>query len=329
MRKEHYAEYLAEKFELLVTHETGDRIIEGELLNRETKQRYPIRKGIPRLVESARNYTDTFGFQWNTFKRSQLDSHTKQNLSHDRFYSNTKWTPGELKGKRVLEVGSGAGRFTEILLQANARVVSFDYSSAVESNYESHSGNPNLFLFQGDLYAIPFPDNYFDFVFCYGVLQHTPDPVRSFQCIFEKVKKSGKISIDYYLNPERPTVWTTPKYFWRRLTARMNPKVLLTIIKLYMPLWLPFDSLIKRLPRNLGYRILSRVPIPCYNYLHNGFTYSQRLEWAILDTFDALSAAYDYPKTMSEFEEMIAVVSTTKQDLFYGSNGLVANLIKA
>ncbi len=95
-----------------------------------------------------------------------------------------------------------------------------------------------------------------------------------------------------------------------------------------MPFWLPLDTLIKRLPYHLGYRILSRVPIPCYNYLDSGLNYGQRLQWAILDTFDALSAKYDYPRTRPEFERMVASLKNSNQEIVIGSNGLVANMVK-
>jgi SAM-dependent methyltransferase len=99
----------------------------------------------------------------------------------------------------ILEAGCGAGRFTEVLISTGATVISFDLSNAVEANYENNNDKGDLLIFQGDIYNIPFPDNYFDYVFCYGVLQHTPDPDESYRQIFSKLKPGGKISIDYYL----------------------------------------------------------------------------------------------------------------------------------
>ncbi len=328
MRKQHYVDFLESRFEVVVSRANEDDVVEGYLVDRASKKRYPILNSIPRIVDSTENYADTFGFQWSNFKDVQLDGHTKLKLSKERFYSNTHWKPGELNGKLVLEVGCGAGRFTEILLNAGAKVVSFDYSNAVEANYKTNGHHPDLFIFQGSLYDIPFPNEHFDFVFCYGVLQHTPDPPLGLQSVFSKLKRNGKISIDYYLTPEKPTVWATPKYFWRPFTVTLRPTVLLRIIRIYMPFWLPLDTLIKRLPYHLGYRILSRVPIPCYNYLDSGLNYGQRLQWAILDTFDALSAKYDYPRTRPEFERMVASLKNSNQEIVIGSNGLVANMVK-
>jgi len=59
-----------------------------------------------------------------------------------------------------------------------------------------------------------------------------------------------------------------------------------------------------------------------------GLNYSQRKQWAILDTFDALAPAYDYPKTLDEVSKMVQGDQNDKTEVFYGSNGVVANVIK-
>jgi SAM-dependent methyltransferase len=329
MSIEFYEKHLKSMFDLSVATAEGSIVEEGLITCRESRKKYPIINAIPRFVDLTENYTQSFGFQWNKFYQTQLDSHVKLSLSKDRLFSNTKWTPAEIRGKTILEVGSGAGRFTEVLLNAGADVYSFDFSYAVEANYRNNGYHPRLFLFQGNIYDVPFPDNYFDFVFCFGVLQHTPDPALALKKIFAKLKPGGKISLDYYLNHDNPTVWTAPKYFWRKRTIKVEPSLLLQIIRVYIFFWFPIDTLIKLSPFNLGYKILARIPLPCYNYLGHGLTYWQRLDWAILDTFDALSAQYDFPKTRFEFEEMISTVGGSDRHIFPGSNGLVANLIKA
>jgi hypothetical protein len=70
------------------------------------------------------------------------------------------------------------------------------------------------------------------------------------------------------------------------------------------------------------------IPIPCWNYINQGLTDKQRLEWAIMDTFDALGAAYDFPKTLPEVQQMIEDDSNSSVEVFYGSNGVVANIVK-
>jgi SAM-dependent methyltransferase len=326
VKKSHFDRYLAGRYRLNVGQASADDVIEGRLVPLGGGATVSIKEGIPRFCLRD-NYTGNFGLQWNKFRSTQLDSVSGLPLTANRFWRNTKWTPDELRGKRVLEAGSGAGRFTEILLAAGAQVVSFDYSSAVSANFANNAHRGDLFLFQGDVYDIPFPDDYFDYVFCYGVLQHTPDGPRAYRCLFQKLKPSGKISIDYYRSRWVPTPHSTPKYIWRPITRRMRPEKLLRLIQFYMPWYLPFDTAIRSVPV-MGKAVCALIPVPCWNYLESGLNRKQRLEWAIMDTFDALGAAYDRPKTLAQVKEMVDSPRNAITEVFYGSNGVVANVVK-
>lgn len=283
----------------------------------------PIIRGIPRFV-SGENYADGFGLQWNTFRSTQLDSRTGRRLSFQRFWESTKWEPRDLYGKRVLEAGSGAGRFTEVLLNAGARVATFDLSNAVDANFVNNSARGGGVFFQGDIFDIPCEDGYFDFVFCYGVLQHTPDPDRAFRELVRTLRPGGKISADFYVKTDKLDPFNQPKYFWRRWTTAMQPDRLLRVVNAYIPIWLPIDTAIRRIPY-FGPKILGALRIPCWNYLRSGLSRQQRLEWAVLDTFDALSAQYDEPLTLDQVRTMVVMPELDEVDVFYGSNGVVAN----
>lgn len=329
MKRSLYQEFLASRFELQEGTSIADEIVEGELIDRRTGARHPIVAGVPRLVPAA-NYTANFGLQWNRFRATQLDSVAGLSFSFNNFWNNTRWKPGDLHGRTVLEAGSGAGRFTEILLEAGARVISFDYSSAVEANWHSNGSRGELLLFQGDIYDIPFDDESFDFVFCYGVLQHTPDPPRAFRALFAKLRRGGRLSVDCYMKVPYPAWFSTPKYLWRPLTTRMEPERLFRLVCRYIPIWFPVDTLLKsvlfRIPR-IGPMLAGLIPVPCWNYLRMGLGYRQRLEWAILGTFDALGARYDTPMTLREVREMVDGADRSI-DVFRGANGIVANVVR-
>ena len=111
----------------LPLQEAGNELIDG------AGGRFPIVAGIPRICELD-NYTQNFGLQWNEFDVTQLDRpETGLEFSSARFFAETAWSPEDLADKDVLEVGSGAGRFTQVILaKTRARLWSVDYSSAVE-----------------------------------------------------------------------------------------------------------------------------------------------------------------------------------------------------
>lgn len=287
--------------------------------------------------KSGPNYAENFDLQWNTFKKTQLDSYTGVPRNATNLFRSTKWTPEELRGKTVLEAGCGAGKYTEVLLSCGALVTAFDLTTAVFVNRDQNQKKGKLTCFQGDIYNLPKLGTY-DYVFCYGVLQHCPNPDLAYQKIFERLKEGGKISIDYYTNPLIPTPWTTPKYFWRRWSTNIPPKNLLRLIQFYIPFWLPIDTLIRMIPK-IGPIVLGVLRIPCWNYLGvlrialRKKPFFSALydwyQWAVMDTFDALGAKYDIPKTIEEVEGMIRKVDqATGIEVFPGSNGIVANAVK-
>jgi SAM-dependent methyltransferase len=277
--------------------DSNGEIKSGALVSRATGARYPIRDYIPRFVPDD-GYAASFGKQWNRYRLVQLDSANDFDLTEDRFYRGTEWTREELAGQRVLEVGSGAGRFTQILLRANAQVFSGDYSSAVDANWKSNGPHPNLCLFQGDIYELPVREAYFDKVFCYGVLQHTPDVKRAFMSLVPFLKPGGKIAIDVYNTVKWPSRWSA-KYVWRPLTTRMRHEHLFNIVEWYVPRWLKADTwLRRRVPARLM-RYIDGI-VPCNDYRGadwaRGMSDEQLEAWAVLDTFDALSPKFDSPQ---------------------------------
>ena len=136
---------------------------------------FPVEGGVTRCVASQR-YAGGFGLQWNAFRQTQLDSATGATISRDRL---TRILGGSLEpvaGRLVLEVGCGAGRFTEVLLDAGARVVAVDLSSAVDADFANNGHHPDLAIWQADVTALPFASGQFDAVVAVGMVQHTPSP---------------------------------------------------------------------------------------------------------------------------------------------------------
>jgi SAM-dependent methyltransferase len=281
----------------------------------------PSREGIPRYVETV-DYADTFGAQWQRYRRVQLDSETGKSISRDRLFRGTRWTPEELEGELVLEVGCGAGRFTEVLLAAGARVVAVDATTAVDACRETCGDHPRLSLVQADLFRLPFRPASFDRVFCYGVLQHTPDPERAFRTIVEFVRPGGLIAADVYRHQEFVDRWTA-KRIWRPLTTRMPPGLLRRIIEWYIPRWLPIDNKLKSVP-GLG-RFLVAV-VPCWN--PRGLlelTWEEEVAWTTLDTFDALAPKYDRPQSLEDVRAWCERLDLEDVDVHYGGNGIEIN----
>lgn len=280
------------RLRLEATVEEGGEVRSGTLVSADETCRYPIVEYVPRFVEDD-NYASNFGFQWTRFRRTQLDSHSGVPVSRERFYRFSGWNPGMLEGRWVLDVGCGAGRFTEIALDAGARVVAVDYSAAADACWDNHRGHPGLDVLQADIYRLPFVLGKFDFVYCFGVLQHTPDVRAAFLSLPPQLRPGGRLAVDLYPRLRRNIIW--PKYWLRPVTARVRPERLLRVVEALVPRLLPVSDLLGRVP-GVGHNLRYAIPVMNYRGVFP-LTGEQLREWAVLDTFDMLSARHDKPQT--------------------------------
>jgi SAM-dependent methyltransferase len=276
---------------------------------------FPILRGIPRFVRDD-DYAGSFGLQWNVHAQTQLDSFTNTSISRDRLFEASKW-PTRLSGQTILEAGSGAGRFTEVLVGTGATVISFDLSSAVEANYRNNGGNENLIILQASILNIPVRAQSMDKVICLGVIQHTPDPAQTFSCLAACVRPGGEIVIDVYAARLRSLLsW---KYLLRPITKRMDNATLYRLIERAVPALLPVSQLLERAFGRFGARL-----VPIVHYPSLGLTPELEQRWAVLDTFDMYSPAHDHPQTAAAVRGWFEAAGFTDVAVEYGKNGVVA-----
>ena len=291
-----------------------DWIEEGVIFCEKCSNEYRITAGLPRFVPES-NYADTFGFQWNIHSKTQLDSYSGLPISRNRVFEVTRWDKN-MCGQRILEAGSGAGRFTEVLLGTGAHVFSFDYSTAVDANHKNNGSSENLTLFQGDIFNIPFEVASFDKVFCLGVLQHTPDPAAAFLSLTRYLRPGGVLAVDAYTrNFVARMQW---KYLLRPITKRMHKKLLYGFIESLTPVLIPVARILRRVAGRAGARL-----VPIVEYSHLGLSPELNRQWAILDTFDMYSPAHDHPQSLKDVSRWFEEAGFVEIDVRYGPNGVV------
>lgn len=288
--------------ELTAMPEGEDEIIEGRLDCPKCAAQYPIDNGIPRFIEPD-NYASSFGYQWNLFRKEQIDSHNGTTVSAKRFWSETGWQKEELKGKWILDAGCGAGRFIDVASTSEAQVVGVDISNAVDAARENLKGRENAHFVQASIYELPFRKEVFDGCYCIGVVQHTPEPEKTLRSLAAMVKKDGQIAVTIYDYRK----WYTKlfsKYWLRPITKRMSKESLLKIIKASMPIAFPLTDVLFRLPV-LGKPFMFMIPVA--NYVHEKqLNRKQRYSWAILDTFDMLSPQFDSPMKEAQVSKILS-----------------------
>jgi SAM-dependent methyltransferase len=294
-----------------------DRIAEGTLSCAACAATYPIQSYIPRFVP-VENYASGFGLQWTIHDRTQYDAESGLPLSETRFFDETQW-PRRLEGEVVIEAGSGSGRFTEHAAGTGATVLSFDYSYAVEGNYRSNGHRPNVLIVQADVFRMPFRPGSADRVFCFGVLQHTPDPRRAFIALAKCVRAGGNVTADVYLKSFSKYVLGT-KYWVRPCTRRLPPQLLYRATQRYITFIWPLARLVRRIPR-LGPALNWRLLVGDYGRLFADDSMLRR--WAALDTFDMLAPRYDLPQTLAGVREWCSEADLVDVEVDRGYNGIV------
>ena len=302
-------------------------IKDNEIISK-SGNKYKIIDGIPRFVDVS-NYSDNFGLQWKKFSKTQLDSYSGLKISEERMVRCLGIDPSLLKDKFILEAGSGAGRFTEILIKYEANVHSFDYSTAVEAN-AINNNDENLILAQADIRKIPFQKKFYDFVICLGVLQHTPDPDESIRSLWSMLKPGGKLILDHYLFKWR--VFLPPPFgqalgIYRRLILFMPKKWRYNIVKKLVDFWFPFHWKFRN--NYFITRVLRRLSPVIFHYenikLKDKEMYYQ---WSLLDTHDSTTDDYKHLKKPEQIKKCLKSLGAIDIKITEAGNGIEANCTK-
>ncbi len=286
---------------------------------------FPVEAGIPRTVTRSRDYADAFGLQWKTYRTTQLDSRTGVPLSRNR----ARRCLGEAAWQRlhagppasVLEVGCGAGRFTEVLLELpNAYVTSIDYSDAAEANQETCPASERHQIIQADVMKLPFAPGQFDIVFCLGVIQHTPSPEATIAKLYDQVKPGGLLVFDHY-------TYTLARikaaWLYREVLRRMPREKGLKATEMLVRAFLPLHRAVRRVYPLQA--ILSRVsPLQTYYHAYPQLGDELQAEWAFLDTHDTLTDWYKHLRTKGQIERTLKALGADEIVLSRGGNGIEA-----
>lgn len=301
----------------------------GETLVSVQGRRYAVVDGIPRFVPEE-NYAQAFGEQWVRFPRTQLDSETGLTLSRDRLERCLGHPLSQLSGQLVLEAGSGAGRFTELILQSGATLDSFDYSGAVSANAQNNGGHPKLSLVQADVRQMPFPRETYDLVVCLGVVQHTPDPEETLRNLWSRVRPGGRLVFDHYRLKIRnylPPPLGTAGIVYRRYFLSLPREERFDAVKRVVDRWFP---LIWKYRENYPMQLfLSRLN-PVVNY-YPRFGLRDRdmyYEWMLLDTHDAMTDVYKHRRTARGLRRFLKSLGAEEVRVWHGGNGVEASCRK-
>lgn len=284
---------------------------------------YPILHSVPRFV-SMQNYASSFGLQWNAFRTTQLDSCTGLAISRDRL---TRIAGGSLdvfEGRKTLEAGCGAGRFTELMLGAGASVFAVDLSSAVDANRRNCSHFEHYYVAQADIMELPLAAEQFDIVVCIGVVQHTPDPEATMRVLCSHVKPGGMLLMDHYSHDYPVT--RTRRWIRSFLLGKNEGYSMRFTQRLVQLLWPLHRFVYNRRNKKYGHHAVAFLgrwsPVVDYHYTYAQLGEQRLYEWAVLDTHDTVTDRYKHLRNADEIKSALTSFGMTRVETAYAGNGV-------
>jgi SAM-dependent methyltransferase len=239
--------------------EESGEVKEG-LLECSCGQWYPIIGFVPRLLleEYRKDYSeflDEYGLKHLKGKKSVVRRSDSAKTQVQRSFS-VKWTSqplwgingetqsfmrewvldkygwGDLEGfrgavgekRRILDAGAGLGRevanFCEVCKKGE--VFGVDVGELVDTAYFNTREYPHAHIIQADLMKLPFKRASFDFIFSEGVLHHTPDTKRAFECLLDFLAPEGEIAI--YVYKKKGPIREFCDDYLRQFTTKLSPE---------------------------------------------------------------------------------------------------------
>jgi SAM-dependent methyltransferase len=256
-----------------------EEIKEGKLSCKTCHADFPIKDFIPRFVNTDK-YVDTFSFEWNKFQDVQMDILNNTDESERTFKWKTGWNPDDVKGKLILDVGVGAGRFADVVSRWGGEVVGVDLSFAVDAAHRNIGKRRNVHVIQADIFNLPFKKDTFDHMYSIGVLHHTPDTEAALKSIVPYLKKRGELAVFLYAHGHY-------HYFsdmWRKVTTKLPVRFMYYLSAIAVPLYY-----VHKIP---FFGKAAQFLLPTANW--------PKWKWRWLDTFDWYTPKFQWKHTWPE-----------------------------
>ncbi|HVE93953.1 MAG TPA: methyltransferase domain-containing protein [Acidimicrobiales bacterium] len=219
-------------------------------------QRFPVRRGVPRLLPESGHDERTeasFGLEWDYHEVGDRTwGWEVGDRVHQLFVDPMRIPVESLEGKVLLDAGCGNGSQSVAYSELGLEVVAVDVSSGVERGRALLEARPpsrpdRVHFVQADLQHPPLPPSSVDLIHSFGVLHHTPNTEHTFRTLSRVLRPGGTF---YLWVHKREPVVTTLLTVARAVTTRIPPKALSRLARI---LAVPFE-LFRVLLNRLGIR---------------------------------------------------------------------------
>jgi len=179
-----------------------------------------------------KSYPRDFARQWVLWESGRLGDPNVVYGHDPKYYfdtllSETGLTEEQLKSMKILEVAFGHGRLLQQLQRRSPSAYGLDLSRPLPSA----KLRPGSAIF-GNLLSMPFAPGQFDLVICRGVIHHTPEPHKSFDCVAQQVAPNGLLYFAGHYEPGikgslmlrnvLPWSWNYPEFIRLKMASALS-----------------------------------------------------------------------------------------------------------
>ncbi len=187
----------------------------------------------------SRQTRDSFNFQWGNIPESRhlLSNEQFRREAPDNICLFTGLDRNWFAGKRVIDIGCGAGRYSWAMAKLGAEVTSADQSDkGLQEVQNACSEFPSHKTMKINLLEeLPKELGQYDLVWSFGVLHHTGNTFGAFKKIVPLVKDGGYLFLMIYGEPRYDILTEYEEVneyeFWRHKTRNMSMNETLEAIK--------------------------------------------------------------------------------------------------
>lgn len=333
------------------TNREGE-LYDGTIRCRSCEAEFPVVRYIPRFVEPE-NYSKSWGKLWVETGGILRDSFTgipfHRNVIHGRHDESGQglkgtspfgfeW-PKDMTGQTLLEIGTGTGNCTELLVESGAEILSVDMSEAVDTLPESLLLHSRLTVVQGDLFTGFIRPDAFERIWMFQVLQHTPVPPETLRAVRGFLESEGELAVTSYGGRFDP--------WYYKYTKRLDDRRAWRILSVIVPPLVRFKYRARRFFDRLGITGVSRFISKALGFIDPREIWKRTLDgdmddylmgeiWnrtrdpkllmkhVIINTFDAITPTYtNNCKDLGTMERWLADAGFARSEV-WGERGVRA-----
>ena len=186
---------------IIIEEGSNEFIKLGSLVCENSDSNISIVDDIPRLTlnYNKTRQNSTYSYWWNVSHENIIYNE----FEIEKLFSQTiKINKEKFRGRKVIDIGCGNGRFSSIISKYDADLlVLVDISDGIDKAYkDATKNNKNVVAIQCDILKMPLREKYFDVAYSWGVLHHTGNTKLAFEKASSIVCDNGNLGVYLYEN---------------------------------------------------------------------------------------------------------------------------------